>query len=280
MKKYKRRRCSTHTHTAKRGHKLRSRTMKWKWGWREMKMRWKWGWNGSYLTDLNRNPRRGTQKKGEEEPRENTNTNTPGPERANPEKAREKKNGGRRKNGPRPADGGEGRKHLNMPEQTYPSENKAYLSTHGPRPTWNGGARMKKGSKGKTQNHGGIQFQNAEFARCSHYRTVVGQPRGACNGFQIFTEWVHNWFTSPDTKETIPAGRGHACCLLTCCFAVTVTWASREKRRFCTAASCVNQKGIEARTAAHSSTLRPTVWNPRKGWWMLVVSLYVDELLD
>ena len=46
---------------------------------------------------LNRDTRRGTQKKREGE---NTNANTPGPKRANPERARlasEEKNGGRRK---------------------------------------------------------------------------------------------------------------------------------------------------------------------------------------
>ena len=39
----------------------------------------------------NRGTRRGTQKKRE---RANTHANTPGPERANPERAREMKNGG------------------------------------------------------------------------------------------------------------------------------------------------------------------------------------------
>ena len=44
---------------------------------------------------FNRDPRGGTQeRKGQ---REYTNTNTPGPEWANPERAREKKGGGRRK---------------------------------------------------------------------------------------------------------------------------------------------------------------------------------------
>ena len=54
---------------------------------REMKMRWKWRWNECYLTGT----RDGERKKGEEEPGEKTNTNTPCPERANPEKARKKK---------------------------------------------------------------------------------------------------------------------------------------------------------------------------------------------
>ena len=38
---------------------------------------------------LNQNAKRGTQKK-----RERTHTNTPGPKRANPERAREEKSGG------------------------------------------------------------------------------------------------------------------------------------------------------------------------------------------
>jgi len=44
----------------------------------------------------------GTQKRRE---RANTHTNTPGPERANPERARDRKSGGRRTR-KRPAEGG------------------------------------------------------------------------------------------------------------------------------------------------------------------------------
>ena len=55
-------------------------------GEREMEMRWRWEWDDKLL---NRDTRRGTQKrKGK---RENTNTNTPSPERANPERGKEKK---------------------------------------------------------------------------------------------------------------------------------------------------------------------------------------------
>ena len=44
-----------------------------------------------------------------EEGTEKTHTNTPGPEWANPERAREKKNGGRRTKTKRTAEGGEDR---------------------------------------------------------------------------------------------------------------------------------------------------------------------------
>ena len=56
----------------------------------------------SYLTRT----REGNARK---EGTEKTHTNTPGPERANPERAREKKNGGRRAKTNRPAEGGEDR---------------------------------------------------------------------------------------------------------------------------------------------------------------------------
>ena len=70
---------------------------------------------------------------------ENTNTNTPGPERANPERAREKKSGGRRAT-KQTSGGGGGRKRLNQPDKAKP---KAYLSTHRTKTYLKRGARMK-----------------------------------------------------------------------------------------------------------------------------------------
>ena len=68
-------------------------------------------WDESYLTGT----RDGERKKGEQEPRENTNTNTPCPKRANPEKAREKK---KRRPTEKHQDQrrGGGRKRLNQPK--------------------------------------------------------------------------------------------------------------------------------------------------------------------
>ena len=69
----------------------------------------------------------GTQKK---ERTEKTHTNTPGPERANPEKAREKKSGGRRTR-TKTRGGGEGRKRLNQPNKAKPEPTSARA---GPKP--------------------------------------------------------------------------------------------------------------------------------------------------
>ena len=75
--------------------------------------------------------RRGTQKKRE---RANTNTHTLGPERANPERAREKKSGGRRTRNKTSGWGGR----TEAPDPTYHSETYAYLGTHRTQPTWGG----------------------------------------------------------------------------------------------------------------------------------------------
>ena len=75
----------------------------------------------SYLTRT----REGNAKK---ERTEKTHTNTPGPERANPEKAREKKSGGRRKR-TKTSGRGEG---TEAPEPTYQSVTNACLGTRKP----------------------------------------------------------------------------------------------------------------------------------------------------
>ena len=75
-----------HTHARQQRGFLRLRQMRW---------RWRWKGNGNEMTMeircqlLNRDTRRGTQKRTGK--RENTHTNTPSPGRANPERSREKK---------------------------------------------------------------------------------------------------------------------------------------------------------------------------------------------
>ena len=129
-------RCSTHTHTPLGGDKTEVPTVRWWWGWQRnesemrMKMRWKL---------LNRNTRRGTHKK-----KRRNQEKTPTPTHLarcgrTLKRQGKRKSGGRRKQ-TQTGGGGEDRSawtNLN------PSENKTYLSTHGPEPTWNGGARMK-----------------------------------------------------------------------------------------------------------------------------------------
>ena len=126
---------------------------------RGMKMRWKWRWHEKIL---NRDTRRGTQKKRDGA---NTNTNTPGPERANPERAREKKSGGRRR---RNKTSGGGR--TEAPEPTYHSETYTYLGTHRTQPTWGGKNAWNRGPTGElvgeeewnTKKLNGIQLKPKE----------------------------------------------------------------------------------------------------------------------
>ena len=73
------------------------------------------------------------------ERKEKTHPNTPGQERANPERAREKKSGGRRTTN-QTRGGGGGQTRLNKPDKAKP---KACLSTSRTKTYLKGGARMK-----------------------------------------------------------------------------------------------------------------------------------------
>ena len=61
----------------------------------------------------------------------NTNTGKPGPKRANPERAREKKSGGRRTQNKTSGEGGR----TEAPKPTYHSKTYAYLSMRRTQPT-------------------------------------------------------------------------------------------------------------------------------------------------
>ena len=99
--------------------------MRWKWGWKG-----KWGWDESEIEmkDYLAGTRGGERKR---RGKEQTHTNTPGPERANPERAREEKSRGRRTWNKTSGRGGR-RKRLSQPDtaKTY-----AYLGTCRTRPT-------------------------------------------------------------------------------------------------------------------------------------------------
>ena len=107
----------------------------------KMKMRGKWRWGDledevkTYLTRT----RRGERKRRRREHQHDT----PGPERANPGKAREKRRVDG--HGTRPAEGGEGRKRLNQPDtaKTY-----KHLSTRRSQPTWGGKNAWDRGPMG------------------------------------------------------------------------------------------------------------------------------------
>ena len=109
----------------------------------EVKMRmtgrWRWDEDEDGMKLLNRNTRRGTPKRRGGTKREHQHQHTlPGAGEPWKGKGKEKAEADGRT--PRQAEGGEGRTRLNQPN---PSENKTYLSTHGTKPTWRRGARMK-----------------------------------------------------------------------------------------------------------------------------------------
>ena len=109
----------------------------------KMKMRGKWRWGDledemkNYLTRT----RRGERKRRRREHQHDT----PGPERANPGKAREKKSGGSTDTEQDQRRGGEGRKRLNQPDtaRTY-----THLSTRRSQPTWGGKNARDRGPMG------------------------------------------------------------------------------------------------------------------------------------
>ena len=119
-------RWSTHTHT----HALQQQG-RWKGNESEMTMKIRWRLP-------NRDTRRGTQKKGKGE---NTITNTSSPERANPERAREKKK--QTDDGPNTDQRRGGR--TEAPDTTYKARAKPTSAREGPKPdlprehTWNRG---------------------------------------------------------------------------------------------------------------------------------------------
>ena len=100
---------------------------------RGMKMRWKWKWDERLL---NRDPRRGKQKKREGA---NTNTNTPGPERVNPERARKKKSGGRRTRNKTSGGGEDGSTWTNLTQRKLRHAKDPTYLKRGEEDTWNRG---------------------------------------------------------------------------------------------------------------------------------------------
>ena len=66
---------------------------------------------------------------------------------------------------------------------------------------------MKRNEATKLQ---GIQFLNARSCVSPSKGKKSIHPKGQKTAVQIFTNWVHNLSTSPDTKETKPEERGHA----------------------------------------------------------------------
>ena len=121
----------THTHAPQQRGLLRCRPMRWRWRWKE---------NGNEMTAMEMRWQLLIRDTG----RGNTNINTPSPEGANPERAREKKSG--RTTGQTQTRGGgaDGSAWHNLQ-----GESQTYLGTRRTQ-TWpREGARMRKGTNGE-----------------------------------------------------------------------------------------------------------------------------------
>ena len=165
-----------------------------------MKGKWKWDDNDieipgsccrlsheNEMTATYRDARRGTQEKNEK--RESTNKNTPGPspERANPEKAREKKKRTDAGAKHRPEEGAADRSAWH----NLQGESQTCLGTRRTQ-TWpNTGARMRKGTHGDLVNDKWCARKSRDKARGSPINGLSVQP----------FELVHKW-TSPETKKS------------------------------------------------------------------------------
>ena len=168
---------STHAHTPRpAGLVAKARAVKWKdEDDKEMKMK-------GYSTGT----QDGERKRREEEQRENT-----WPGAGEPWKGKGKEKTEADGNKPRPAEGGEGRTHLNKPTPAKPKPTKERKDPNlpGTRSTHEIGETTKTTQKSKGFS---------SMCSCSHYRIVVGPPTsGHVTAARIFTNWVHNWLTSP-----------------------------------------------------------------------------------
>ena len=162
----------THTHTHLASGRVVRVQMRWRWTW---KMRWEWRWDDSYLTRARRGERK---RRGKEQ----THTNTPSPERANPEKAREEKKVEADGHGPRPAEGGEDGSAWTNLTQRKPTQTSARDGpdlpgegrTHEIGDQW-GTSWWKKTKQGKKDS----APLNLKVVRCSLAGTVVRSAPGA-----------------------------------------------------------------------------------------------------
>ena len=150
----------------------------------------------SYLTRT----RRGERKRGRREHQHHT----PGPERANPERAREKEKRRVDGHGTRPAEGGGGRKRLNQPDtaNTY-----KHLSTRRSQPTWGGKNAWDRGPMGISWwNHKKLKQDSVPKPKGRAIIPCTGTVVKSCSNWHITASKVQRircttCFTSPDNHQ-------------------------------------------------------------------------------
>ena len=234
-----------------------------------MKMRWKL---------LNRNTRRGTQKRKRRN-QEKTPTPTHLARSGRTLKRQGKRKSGGRRKQTKTRRGGGGRKRLNQPKpqrkQGLPehARTKTYLergSTHEIRDQW-GPSWWQTATK-----NSGIQSLPKKVERCSHYRTVVDQPKLGMNSYQVN---VHDLLTSP--KKTKRKEEPHLkVCPVALLHEVSDSGLSLEQRwkkgSFHGLQLQRSRKKVEARYSGQQfNQERHDRVKPER---RLIVSLYLNEL--
>ena len=148
-----------------------------------MKGEWKWDDHEDEMKSYLTRTRRGERKRGGREHQHHT----PGPERANPERAREKKSGGSTDTEPDQRRGG-GRKRLNQPDtaKTY-----KHLSTRRSQPTWGGKNAWDRGPMGISWwNHKKLKQESVPMPNSRAITPIQA-------GCQFVPQWHRNGFQVP-----------------------------------------------------------------------------------
>ena len=152
-------------------------------------------------------------------------THTPGRSRVNPERQEEEKADTRRADGQKQRKGGGGNRRTSG--TNLHGETDLTKTAHTPKPH----DTLRRGTRGKLGTKWGTSWwQTRKPKQLVKQQDSAPKPRvrTLCHSRPVFKS-CPNWhktafkfqrircticFTSPDTKETTPVGKGHACCLL------------------------------------------------------------------
>ena len=152
-------------------------------------------------------------------------THTPGQSRVNPERQEEEKSGHTTGRRPKQAQGGEGNRRTSR--TNLHGETDLTKTAHTPKPH----DTLRRGTRGKLGTKWGTSWwQTRKPKQLVKQQDSAPKPRvGAlCHSRPVFKSCPNRHktafkfqrircticLTSPNTKETTPAGKGHACCLL------------------------------------------------------------------
>ena len=147
-----------------------------------IKVRWQWKWDDSYLTGT----RDGERKRRKEKRRKHQHQHTYSPERANPERAREKKK--RTDDGPNtdPRRGGR----TEAPDTTYKARAKPTSAREGPKPDLTREHTWDRGPMGTELKTNDASTLTCRFPWSGSMAKVSSQPYGRLTHSTL--EFMHN----------------------------------------------------------------------------------------